>query len=138
MVTCIGATIGKSSLARVDCAINQQINAVVPRDEVDGRFLNYALASPSFQMLVRANASSTTMPILNKSRFSRLEVAVPSLDEQLVIVIEIERQLSVVDAVDSIVTKSFARAETLRHSVLREAFAGGLTRAPASPEVSSA
>ncbi|MBM3496066.1 MAG: hypothetical protein FJX72_17355, partial [Armatimonadetes bacterium] len=46
LVTCIGATIGKTGLARVPCATNQQINALVPESSLRAsRFLFWYFSS---------------------------------------------------------------------------------------------
>jgi len=70
LVTCIGS-IGKTGLAQVDCATNQQINAVSPYSEIaDPRFVYWWTVSPDGQRQLIENASATTLPILNKSKFS--------------------------------------------------------------------
>ena len=47
LVTCIGATIGKTGLARTECATNQQINALVPADAIrPDRYLFWFFESP--------------------------------------------------------------------------------------------
>ena len=70
LVTCIGATIGKTGLARVRCTTNQQINALtVPIELVLPQFVYWCFNSPFGQRQIIDNASATTLPILNKSRF---------------------------------------------------------------------
>lgn len=80
-VCCIG-TIGKSGLIVVESATNQQINSIIPNSEISPIYLYYLCASPAFRQIVIRSSSSTTLPILNKGRFSKLEVTVPSLEEQ--------------------------------------------------------
>lgn len=81
-VCCIGATISKSGLIVVESATNQQINSIIPNSEISPIYLYYLCASPAFRQIVIRSSSSTTLPILNKGRFSKLEVTVPSLEEQ--------------------------------------------------------
>ena len=51
LVTCIGATIGKTGYARIECATNQQINALIPKPKVvDPRWLYWQAIIPSFNV----------------------------------------------------------------------------------------
>jgi len=56
----------------------------------------------------------------------QLAVPVPSIPEQQQIVAEVERRLSVVTALEATIAANLKRAERLRQSILREAFAGRL------------
>lgn len=123
LVTCIGATIGKTGLARVPCATNQQINAVSPLDGVaDGKFLYWWTVSPLGQKQIIENASATTLPILNKSKFSALRLPLPALAEQHRIVAEVDRRLSIVREVEVEVDANLKRAQALRQVILAKAF----------------
>jgi type I restriction enzyme S subunit len=125
LVTCIGATIGKTGLARVACATNQQINAVSPDPaKVDPSFLYWWTVSPQGQEQIVSNASATTLPILNKSKFSALAVPLPPIAEQRRIVAEVERRLSIVREVEAEVHANLRRAQTLRQAVLARHFQG--------------
>ncbi len=133
LVTCIGATIGKTGLARVACATNQQINAVSPDPvKVDVRFLYWWTVSPLGQGQIVSNASATTLPILNKSKFSALAVPLPPIAEQHRIVVEIDRRLSIVREVEAEVDANLKRAQALRRAVLARAFAGANEAVPSS------
>lgn len=123
LVTCIGATIGKTGLARVACATNQQINAVSPDPAaIDPSFLYWWTVSPGGQEQIVSNASATTLPILNKSKFSALAVPLPPIAEQRRILAELDRCLSIVREVDAEVDASLKRAQVLRQAVLSSAF----------------
>ncbi len=127
LVTCIGATIGKCGIARVPCATNQQINAVIPdKIRILPEYLYMFFASPLGQAAILRNASSTTLPILNKSKFSALGLSVPTLDEQKSIVADVELRLSLAERTMADVNVQLVRAAQLRQSILRRAFAGKL------------
>ena len=100
LVTCIGATIGKTGLISVEGSCNQQINAIVPTKSVVPYFLYYTCVSEYMQNEIKNNASATTLPILNKGNFSKIAFPLPPLEEQKRIVFEIERWLSFVDVVE--------------------------------------
>ena len=122
LVTCIGATIGKAGLARVRCTTNQQINAlVVPDTFVSPKYVYWYFLGPFGQRQVLGNASATTLPILNKSRFEALPIPLPPLVEQTRIVAEVERRLSVIEELEVAVAANFQRATRLRQSILRRA-----------------
>ena len=123
LVTCIGATIGKSGRAAVDCATNQQINAVSPSEGgAVPLFLYHWTASQTGQAQILDNSSATTLPILNKSKFEALSVPLPPKAEQLRIVAEVDRRLSLVRGVDREIDANLKRAQALRASTLATAF----------------
>jgi len=126
-VTCIGATIGKTGLIRVAGASNQQINAIIPNEKIISEYLYYVCISPQFQKSIKDNASSTTLPILNKGRFEKLNIPLPPrVEQQQQIVTEIERRLSVAQEVESAVDVGLRRSSRLRQAVLKKAFEGRL------------
>ncbi len=127
LVTCIGATIGKTGLARVDCATNQQINAVSPQGSlIAPNFVYSWTVSPLGYKQIVGNASATTLPILNKSKFEALGIPVPPLEEQQRIVAEVDRRLSLLRETEAQVDANLRRAERLRQSILSRAFSGDL------------
>jgi len=92
LVCCIG-TLGKMARTPHQTAFNQQINAVEWSREIDDWFGLFALGFCKRQMI--ANSSATTLPILNKSGFSKVEMLKPPLPLQrrfAVIVESVERQ----------------------------------------------
>jgi len=126
LVTCIGATIGKTGLVKREGCFNQQINAIIPFDGYDAKYVYYQAISVDFQMQLKAHAVATTLPILNKGKFSNLEMSVCSHDEQSQIVQEIETRLSVCDNMEATIKESLEKAEALRQSILKKAFEGKL------------
>jgi type I restriction enzyme, S subunit len=81
LVCCIGATIGKIGKASVRTSFNQQINAVDWYDEIIADYGYTVLRF--FRPTIIAWGTSTTLPILKKSTFERIEIPVPPLEEQL-------------------------------------------------------
>lgn len=82
-VCCIGATIGKMGRAAERSAFNQQINAVEWNDNIDPVFGFYATQQIRSIVIHKGKGASTTLPILKKSEFEKLEIIKPSKSQQL-------------------------------------------------------
>ncbi len=126
LVTCIGATIGKTGLVAREGGFNQQINAILPSKGVNSKFVYYQAIGIDFQDAIKSSASSTTLPILNKGKFSNLEMIICSPKEQAQIVKEIESRFSLCDHLQQEIKQGLQKAEALRQSVLKKAFEGRL------------
>ena len=126
LVTCIGATIGKTGMNKISGATNQQINAIVPNEYYVPEFIYYYSISDYFQQQIKNKASSTTLPILNKSKFERLLVPNVPLEQQHLIVAEIEKRFSEAEHLEKSIDEGLEKAEALRQSILKQAFEGRL------------
>ena len=100
LITCIGATIGKTGLITIEGSCNQQINAIIPHDFILAEFIYDVCTSDYFQDEIKFNASATTLPILNKGNFAKLLFPLPPLAEQIRIVAEIEKWFALIDQVE--------------------------------------
>ncbi|MHB8580410.1 MAG: restriction endonuclease subunit S [Ignavibacteriaceae bacterium] len=126
LITCIGATIGKTGLNKIPGISNQQINAIIPNKNYLSEFVYYFCISKFFQNQIKSNASSTTLPILNKSKFELLSIIQIPLNQQTQIVEEIEKRFSEADNLEKAIDESLTKAESLRQSILKQAFEGKL------------
>jgi type I restriction enzyme S subunit len=79
--------------------------------------------SGRFQQIARW---TTNIAHLGADRFAKLAFPLPPLAEQTRIVAEVERRLSVVEELESVVTANLQRATRLRQSILQKAFTGNL------------
>lgn len=79
MVTCIGSDMGKVKIANDDCISNQQINSIRVKNPVYSDYLYIALNGMSLQLKSMALGSST-MPMLNKTDFEKIELLMPNID----------------------------------------------------------
>lgn len=95
LVTCIGI-IGKIAIANKEVAINQQINAIVPSNNILSKFLAYSLLNAKDTLNHISNAP--VVPIINKTQFSALTISVPPITIQEQIVKEL-------DTLSDIITK---------------------------------
>ena len=88
LVCCIG-TIGKIGKSTVRSAFNQQINAVEWGERMHAEY--GCAVMRFFKPTIIAWGSSTTLPILKKSSFERIEIPVPPVTDQQEFALRIER-----------------------------------------------
>ena len=101
LVTCIGATIGKTGYISNAGICNQQINAVLPNSEVLSDYTYFCMCSRYEQQQIWTNSSATTLPILNKSKFDNLLFPIPPHEQQAQIVERIKGLFSFVEKIQS-------------------------------------
>ena len=90
MFTCI-ASIGKMALSVKPCITNQQINALIPNKGYENEFIYYTLLN--IVPLIKSTQANTTLPIINKSEFSKFTISIP---------INFEEQQKIADCLSSI------------------------------------
>ena len=82
LVTCIGADMGKTVVNANDCVTNQQINSIIPTKDVVVGYLFHLLTAMRDRLRTQGERSGGTMPLINKTDFSKIEVPIPSLEAQ--------------------------------------------------------
>ena len=118
LVTCIGI-IGKVAINNVECAFNQQINAIIPdKSKCLTEYLAYAIQNKQAEMQDIANAP--VVPILNKTQFSDIEIKLPSLSEQENII----QRLNAVSKLISLRKEQLTKLDQLVKSRFIELFDG--------------
>lgn len=127
LMVCIGATIGKCGYCDRDITTNQQINALTPFDGVSHHFVYYQMLTEGFQQRLLSSSAQATLPIINKSKWSALPVALPrSLDEQKQIAAKLEGLRKETQRLEVIYKQKLAALEALKKSLLHRAFTGQL------------
>lgn len=94
LITCIGI-IGKVGITKNDCICNQQINAIIPNDKVNNKFLAYSIFAKREVLSLIANAP--VVPIINKNDFSNIKLQIPTLQIQQQIVGELDSITSIIE-----------------------------------------
>ncbi len=89
LVCCIGATIGKVGRSTERSAFNQQINAIEWGERMHAEY--GCAVMRYFKPTIIAWGSSTTLPILRKSTFERIEIPVPPVTQQNEFAMRMER-----------------------------------------------
>jgi type I restriction enzyme S subunit len=126
LVTCIG-NLGRTAINRSIVAFNQQINAIIPSEGLNGLFLFYQAQSHKFKDQLENLESATTVPIVNKSKFESINVVIPPPSEQQQIVSKIEELFSELDKGKQQLETVRQQLTTYRQAVLKWAFEGRFT-----------
>ncbi len=130
VLTRTGATIGK-------CAFYDESHGpAIPsaylirfrfkKELVNPKYVLRFLMSPAGQSLLVRGSTSVAQPNVNAATISKFIFPLPPLTEQTQIVAEVERRLSVVEELESVVSDNLARSLRLRQSILQKAFTGEL------------
>ena len=96
------------------------------RATVSNRYLMHILNCPRILSLVAKLTGGSASPHLNVGDVKAFPIPFPPREEQLAIVQEIERRLSVIDEVEAQVDTNLKRAARLRQGILKRAFEGRL------------
>ncbi|CUU81404.1 restriction endonuclease subunit S [Campylobacter hyointestinalis] len=137
LVTCIGATIGKTGIIRNAGICNQQINAILPRSEINTEYVYFLMCSKYEQNQIYANASATTLPLLNKSQFDKLLVPIPPIMAQVAIVKVIINLLNYVDLLEEDKIKLTSSIGSVKSKILDLAIRGKLVPQDSNDEPAS-
>jgi len=105
MFTCI-ASIGKMSLSVLPCITNQQINTLIPKSDYESEFVYYSLLS--ITPLIKSTQANSTLPIINKTEFSKFAIPVPcnKLEQQKI--------ADCLSSVDKLVTAQGQKLDSLK------------------------
>lgn len=119
------APIGYVAIAGNDVCTNQGFKSIIPAKEITSEFLYYFLKA-SKQSAEEA-ASGTTFKEISLKAFSQLEIPIPPLPEQYVIVTKIEELLSDLENGKQQLLLAQQQVQVYRQSLLKWAFEGRLT-----------
>jgi type I restriction enzyme S subunit len=120
LVCCIGATIGKTDIARVRSAFNQQLNGVEWGSSVDDIYGLFALRA--LKPVIISRGASTTLPILKKSAFEQLSISVPPKPIQHIF----NTRIQAIESLKSTRRAALAESDALFASLQHRAFSGAL------------
>lgn len=81
-ISCIGSQLGKVVIAKKYIVTNQQINSIVPNDNINYMFLYYYMKIIG-NKLNYLSKTSTAIPIINKTFFSKEKILLPSINIQI-------------------------------------------------------
>jgi len=129
LMVCIGATIGKVGYTSVNVTTNQQINSFTPYQGMLTKYCYYAMLNNDFHRQVIYNSSQATLPIINKSKWSSLEIKYPSsIYEQQRIIDSLDKLSDKVQQLKKSYQYKLESLDELKKSLLQKAFSGELTK----------
>jgi type I restriction enzyme S subunit len=97
-------------------------------DKVYEKYFLHYVGSPTFWNQIQKKRSGTAQPQLPAGVLKEFDIPLFAKGIQRNIVQEIESRLSVCDKIEQTIEDSLKKAEALRQSILKKAFAGKLTR----------
>ena len=114
LVTCI-ASIGLNAIVKIECATNQQINAVIC-EKGSPDFLYYTMEFNKARFLTLAG--QTAVPIINKGQFETFTVPYPPLEEQQRIAEALGEVDKLIESLDEQIEKKRLIAKGVAHDLL--------------------
>ena len=112
--TCI-ASIGKMCLSTKEAITNQQINSIIPFKD-NNEFIYYSCLNLTPK--IKATQANTTLPIINKTEFSKFKIELPCLEEQE----KIANFLSGIDKKIEFVKQETEQVKEFKRGLLQQMF----------------
>lgn len=105
MFTCI-ASIGKMSISVYPCVTNQQINSIITKRGYYNEFIYYSLLRNVNK--IKSGLSNTTVPIINKADFSKIQISVTLND------MEQQKITDFLSGIDELISSQKEKIEKLK------------------------
>lgn len=123
LITCIAGSIeliGDAAITDRKVAINQQINAIVPNENVESAFLGSLVRA--LKPLIQASATGVMTRIINKSELEKIPAIIPPSPLQR----QFAARITEIRELESAQAASRQRLDNLFQSLLHRAFQGEL------------
>ena len=124
VVTCIG-NLGKVGITTIRSASNQQINALIPSEKLNVKFIYYQILT--LKPWLESQSAATTIAIVNKSKFSQAPFKFPPISEQKIIAEKLDTLLAQVDSTKARLEQIPQILKRFRQAILTAAISGRLT-----------
>ena len=132
----IAANIAETGVLSYDsCFPDSVVGFISHIGQALSRFLELFIRTQKNE--IQRFAPATAQKNINLRLLSEIAVPLPPMGEQLRIVAEVKRRLSIVHQAEAVVDANLDHAERLRQSILRQAFCGGLLPQDATDEPAS-
>ena len=122
-------TIGKTMFLPIDkeyCLSHALVLIKAIGPELSRKYLKTALSSDAVLMQAREGVQSVGVPDLGMAKMRSFQIPLPPCIEQLAVVDEIDRRLSVTEELEATIKANLKRAERLRQTILQQAFIGDM------------
>ncbi|WP_456321682.1 restriction endonuclease subunit S [Palaeococcus sp. (in: euryarchaeotes)] len=118
LVVCIGSTIGKIALTYQESITNQQINAIICKENITPHYLYYTLLFHSKRL--KSWSGTAAVPIIKKSLFEKFKIPLPPLSEQQ----KIAEILMTVDRKLELLRRRREKLERIKKGLMRDLLTG--------------
>ena len=128
-ITIVGACIGDAGVIPENIGksiLTENAAKIIELKDIQNKYLSRWINSFHCQLQIKRKILSATLGKLALNRIGTIEVPLPSLKEQQLIVDELESKLTVCDKIEETIINSLQQAETLKQSILKMAFEGKL------------
>lgn len=129
LVVFVGAGTGNVATVPLGTSFFLGPNIAMARAESDAvstRYLELFLRSPSGRDMILAASKAVAQPSLSMETIRQAPIAIPPTLEQHEIVRQLDEQLEAIVALEADIDLNLQKAEALRQSILKKAFAGEL------------
>jgi type I restriction enzyme S subunit len=131
IVSCSGVTLGRITEIPIDALhgiINQALLRIrLNKKIISNKYFIIMFRSHFFQKRIFLESQGTAMPNLVGLKYLKeINIIIPPLSQQIQIVEEIEKRFSEADNLEKAIDESLVKSETLRQSILKQAFEGRL------------
>jgi len=111
---------------KTELCLGQRMMMFRLKENITSKYFMYFFHSSLFKSQYQPLIMGTTAPHLNIRDVKKFNVVICPLEEQQLIVSELESKLTVCDKIEETISQSLQQAETLRQSILKQAFEGKL------------
>ena len=120
LVTCIG-DLGKIAIASKELCTNQQINAIICKNNISNEFIYYQILNNKSELEIVAGLQ--VVPLVNKSEFSKIKINMPSsIKEQQ----KIAKILTSVDESIEATNKIIAKQKRVKTALMQDLLTRGI------------
>lgn len=120
----IAANIAETAFLGIDACFPDSIVGFTPNDLVYPQYIKYFIDSQKLRLW--AFAPATAQKNINLDTLENLIVPYCAIEEQKLVIEEIESRISLCNQIEKTIEQSLQQAETLRQSILKQAFEGRL------------
>ena len=128
-ITIVGACIGDAGVIPENIGksiLTENAAKIIKLKKIQNKYLALWINSLCCQIQIKGKILSATLGKLALNRIGTIEVPLPPIEEQQLIVQELESKLTVCDKIEETIGYSLQQAETLWQSILKKAFEGRL------------